>query len=83
MAIVTWNTANQNNCTLTYTSNLGGSITATAGNPSFPWVFNPTDYGLTSNDIYGTYSFNCSGCIYTRFLNTTTTIKAISAINII
>lgn len=70
MAIVTWNTSNQSNCTLTYTSDLGGVVTATAGNPTFPWNFNPTDYGLVSTDIYGTYSFNCSGCVYVRYIAT-------------
>ena len=70
MAIVTWNTSNQSNCTLTYTSDLGDLVTATAGNPTFPWNFNPTDYGLSSTDIYGTYSFNCNGCIYVRYIAT-------------
>ena len=81
MATVTWNTSNQSNCNLIFISSLTNNTLSTVPLiPTFPFQFNPLTYGLNSNDIYGTYSFNCQGCLYIRNIQpqfTTTTMYLI------
>ena len=39
----------------------------------FPFTFDPTNYGYGVDDINGTYTFNCDGCVYVRVVSEQTT----------
>lgn len=39
----------------------------------FPFTFDPTNYGYGVDDINGTYTFNCDGCVYVRVVSEPTT----------
>jgi hypothetical protein len=63
MARTLFNANNISDCSLFYTSDLGGTLSI-AGPIYFPWSFDPVLYGLGPLDLNGTYSFECIGCTY-------------------
>lgn len=65
MATVTFEASPLTNCTLQLIFPSGGGVLNITSTFSFPWTFDPVLYGRGSDELNGTYLFNCDGCDYT------------------
>jgi hypothetical protein len=65
MATITFENNPLTDCTLQLIFPSGGGILNITSTFSFPWTFDPVLYGRGSDELNGTYIFNCGGCDYT------------------
>jgi hypothetical protein len=65
MATVTFEASPLTNCTLQLIFPSGGGVLNITSTFSFPWTFDPVLYGRGTDELNGTYLFNCGGCDYT------------------